>query len=141
MQTTPAPKPWYRILYVWVIIGVLLGIVVGYYWAAIGTALFPPPKVNLWPDVKTVFEPLGKGFINLVKMLIAPIIFCTVVHGIASMGDLKKLGRVGGKTLLYFEVVSTLALVIGLVVVNILKPGEGFNIDPKTLDPGGVLTL
>jgi aerobic C4-dicarboxylate transport protein len=68
-------------------------------------------------------------------MLIAPIIFCTVVHGIASMADLKKLGRIGGKTILYFEVVSTLALLIGLAVVNILKPGAGFNIDPTTLDP------
>ena len=68
-------------------------------------------------------------------MIIAPIIFCTVVHGIASMSDVKKLGRVGGKTMLYFEVVSTLALILGLVVVNVLKPGAGFNIDPQTLDP------
>jgi aerobic C4-dicarboxylate transport protein len=75
-------------------------------------------------------EPLGLGFVNLVKMMIAPIIFCTVVHGIASMGDLKKLGRIGLKTLIYFEVVSTIALLIGLVVVNVLKPGEGFNFDP-----------
>jgi aerobic C4-dicarboxylate transport protein len=80
-------------------------------------------------------KPLGDGFIKLIKMLIAPIIFCTVVHGIASMSDLKKLGRIGGKTILYFEVVSTLALLISLAVVNILKPGEGFNIDPATLDP------
>jgi len=79
-------------------------------------------------------KPLGDGFIKLVKMIIAPMIFCTVVHGIASMSDLKRLGRVGGKTLLYFEVVSTLALVIGLVVVNVLKPGAGFNIDPSKLD-------
>ena len=68
-------------------------------------------------------------------MIIAPIIFCTVVHGIASMRDLKKLGRIGVKTVVYFEIVSTIALVIGLVVVNFLKPGVGFNIDPKTLDP------
>jgi len=80
-------------------------------------------------------KPLGDAFINLVKMLIGPIVFCTVVHGIASMGDLKKLGRIGGKTLLYFEAVSTLALIIGLVVVNVLKPGAGFNLDPATLDP------
>jgi aerobic C4-dicarboxylate transport protein len=110
MQTISPPKPWYRILYIWVIIGVLLGILTG--WAS--------------PDVGKALEPLGKGFINLVKMLIAPIIFCTVVHGIASMGDLKKLGRVGGKTLLYFEVVSTIALFVGLIVVNVLQPGAGF---------------
>jgi len=90
---------------------------------------------RLFPDLGKSFKPLGDGFIKLVKMMIAPIVFCTVVHGIASMRDLKKLGRVGVKALLYFEVVSTLALAIGLVVVNVLKPGAGFNIDPKTLDP------
>ena len=126
MQLAAPPKPWYRILYVQVIIGVVLGVVVGYYWTAIGAALLHPSKISKWPDVKTVFEPLGKGFINLVKMLIAPIIFCTVVHGIASMGDLKKLGRVGGKTLLYFEIVSTIALFVGLIVVNLLQPGADF---------------
>ncbi len=103
-------QPWYRVLYIQVLLGVALGVAVGYFWPATGKSL----------------EPLGKGFIALVKMLIAPIIFCTVVHGIASMGDLKKLGRVGGKALLYFEVVSTLALVIGLVVVNWLQPGANF---------------
>jgi aerobic C4-dicarboxylate transport protein len=78
---------------------------------------------------------VGDGFVSLVKMIIAPIIFCTVVHGIASMSDLKKLGRVGIKALLYFEVVSTLALFIGLIVVNTLHPGAGFNVDPKSLNP------
>ena len=112
-------KPWYRILYVQVLIAVAVGIAIG----------------CLWPETGKALKPLGDGFIKLVKMIIAPIIFCTVAHGIAAMHDVKKLGRVGGKTLLYFEVVSTLALIIGLVVVNILKPGEGFNIDPKTLDP------
>lgn len=110
MTTPPVRKPWYRILYVQVLIAVALGIVVG----------------KLFPDFGKSLKPLGDGFVNLVKMMIAPIIFCTVVHGIASMGDLKKLGRVGGKTLLYFEIVSTVALVIGLLVVNVLKPGEGF---------------
>lgn len=110
MPTTTTRKPWYRILYVQVIIGVVLGIITG----------------CCWPDAGKSLEPLGKGFVNLVKMLIAPIIFCTVVHGIASMGDLKKLGRVGGKTLLYFEVVSTIALFVGLIVVNTLQPGVGF---------------
>ncbi len=119
MQTSPK-KPWYRVLYIQVLIAVALGIAIG----------------CLWPETGKALKPLGDGFIKLVKMIIAPIIFCTVAHGIAAMHDVKKLGRVGGKTLLYFEVVSTVALIIGLVVVNILKPGEGFNIDPKTLDPG-----
>lgn len=112
-------KGWHRILYVQVLLAIILGIAVGY----------------VWPDFGKSLKPLGDGFINLIKMIISPIIFCTVVHGIASMGDLKKLGRIGGKTLLYFEIVSTLALLIGLVVVNVLKPGVGFNIDPATLDP------
>jgi len=102
-----------------VLIAVVLGIMVG----------------RLFPEFGKSLKPLGDAFIKLVKMMIAPIIFCTVVHGIASMSDLKKLGRVGVKSLVYFEVVSTFALIIGLVVVNILKPGAGFNIDPQTLDP------
>jgi aerobic C4-dicarboxylate transport protein len=81
---------------------------------------------------------LGDGFIKLVKMMIAPIIFCTVVHGVASMRDLRTVGRVGIKALLYFEIVSTVALAVGLVVVNLLQPGAGFNIDPATLDPSAV---
>jgi aerobic C4-dicarboxylate transport protein len=121
----PAPdsavrrRAWYRILYVQVLIGVVLGIIVGVVAPEFGKAL----------------KPLGDGFIKLVKMLIAPIIFCTVIHGVASMSDLKKLGRVGLKTLFYFEVVSTIALVLGLVVVNVLRPGDGFNADLKKLDP------
>jgi aerobic C4-dicarboxylate transport protein len=118
MSTAP-PKPWYRILYVQVLIAVGLGIGIGYQ----------------FPEQAKSLKPLGDGFIKLIKMLIGPIIFCTVVHGVASMRDLKKLGRVGAKTLLYFEVISTLALVIGLIVVNVLRPGDGFNVDPKTLDP------
>jgi aerobic C4-dicarboxylate transport protein len=119
MQSATPRTPWYRILYVQVLIAVALGIVVGHF----------------FPDTGKTLKPLGDGFIRLIKMIIAPIVFCTVVHGLASMSDLKKLGRVGGKTLLYFEVVSTIALVIGLIVVNTLKPGVGFNIDPHTLDP------
>jgi len=130
---TPAPSappertPWYRVLYIQVLLAVALGIVVG--------VIFPFDKSapEQWSAAK--LKPLGDAFIALVKMMIAPIIFCTVVHGIASMSDMKKLGRVGIKTLLYFEVVSTLALIIGLVVVNWLQPGAGFNIDPVTLDP------
>ncbi len=112
-------RPFYRQLYFLTFAALLAGILFG----------------CLWPEMGIKMKPLGDAFINLVKMLIAPIIFCTVVHGIASMGDVKKLGRIGGKTLLYFEIVSTLALAIGLVVVNVLKPGAGFNIDAATLDP------
>lgn len=90
----------------------------------------------LWPDVGKSLKPLGDQFINLVKMVIGPIIFLTIVHGIASMADLKKLGRVGGKALLYFEIVSTLALAIGLVVVNVTKPGA--SLDISTLPKGDV---
>jgi len=120
MTSAPfAKKPFYRQLYIQVLAGVVLGILVGFFWPATGV------KMKL----------LGDGFIKLIKMLIAPIIFCTVVHGLASLGDLKRLGRLGAKTLLYFEVVSTIALVLGLFFVNFLHPGSGFNIDPKTLDP------
>ena len=110
--------PWYRVLYLQVLLAVAAGILVGAFFPEFGKSL----------------KPLGDGFIKLVKMMIAPIIFCTVVHGIASMGDLRRLGRTGWKTLLYFEVVSTLALIIGLVVVNGMRPGDGFNLDVRTLD-------
>ncbi|MEO8070653.1 MAG: dicarboxylate/amino acid:cation symporter [Acidobacteriota bacterium] len=111
-----------RHLYFRVLIAIVAGAVLGY--------LDPPHAVAL--------KPLGDGFIALVRMLIGPIIFCTVVLGISGAGDMKKVGRVGGKALLYFELVSTVALVIGLVVVHVLKPGQGFNVDPATLDPGAV---
>src|SRR6266542_2181493 len=114
-----AHKPWYPVLYVQVLIAVVIGIAIGAFFPGLGTSL----------------KPLGDGFIKLIKMMIAPIIFCTVVHGVASMSDMRKLGRVGVKTLIYFEVVSTLALVIGLIVVNVFKPGAGFDRDPKTFDP------
>ena len=116
---TAKPKSWYRILYIQVLIGVLTGILVGHF----------------SPDLGRALKPLGDVFVKLVKMIIGPIIFCTVVHGIASMGDLRKLGRIGLKTLLYFEVVSTMALIIGLTIVNLWKPGAGMHIDPTTLDP------
>lgn len=121
----PSRTPWYRVLYIQVLIAVAVGIAIGHFFPEHGKAL----------------EPLSKGFISLIKMMIAPIIFCTVVHGIASIGDVKKLGRVGGKTLLYFEIVSTLALVIGLIVVNTLRPGDGFNADLTTLDAKDVETV
>src|ERR1700688_36617 len=98
-------RPWYTVLYLQVIIAILIGVLVGHYFPKTGVAL----------------KPLGDGFIQLIKMMIAPVIFCTVVHGIASMSDLKKVGRVGVKTLLYFEAVSTLALVIGLLVGEIVR--------------------
>jgi aerobic C4-dicarboxylate transport protein len=117
--SVPARHPWYSILYVQVLIAIGLGIVVGYYHPTLGVAL----------------KPLGDGFIALIKMMIAPVIFCTIVHGIASIGDLKKVGRVGIKTLFYFEAVSTVALALGLIVGELVRPGDGFNIDPTTLDP------
>jgi aerobic C4-dicarboxylate transport protein len=116
---TTTHRPWYTVLYIQVLIAIALGVLVGHFFPATGVAL----------------KPLGDGFIALIKMMIAPVIFCTVVHGIGSMSDLKKVGRVGAKTLFYFEAVSTLALGIGLLVGEILKPGAGFNIDPTTLDP------
>ena len=109
-------------LYFWVLVAILTGGIFG--------AVAPDQAVKL--------KPLGDGFIALVKMLIAPVIFCTVVLGIAGAGDMKKVGRVGGKALLYFETVSNVSLVIGLIVVNVLKPGAGFNADPATLDTGAV---
>jgi aerobic C4-dicarboxylate transport protein len=116
---TPAKKlPLYRSLYVQVITAVIIGVLLGYFYPSTGEAM----------------KPLGDGFIKLIKMIIAPIIFCTVVVGIAGMEDMKKVGKTGGLALLYFEVVSSIALVVGLVLVNVLKPGVGMNIDPTTLD-------
>ncbi len=117
-RTGAERRPILQHLYVQVLLGVLAGAVIGHFAPAFGKSL----------------QPLGEGFIKLIKMLIAPVIFCTVVHGIASLENLKKLGRVGLKALLYFEVVSTVALVIGLVVVNLLKPGSGLHIRAADLD-------
>jgi aerobic C4-dicarboxylate transport protein len=115
-------KPWYRILYVQVLLAISLGIAVGHF----------------WPATAVEMKPLGDGFIKLIKMVIALVIFCTVVSGISGMENMKKVGRVGGKALLYFEAVSTLALLIGLVVATLVKPGAGFNADPATLDARAV---
>src|ERR1700754_1140391 len=117
-------QPWYKILYIQVLVAIALGVAIG----------------HLYPDLGKALKPLGDGFIALIKMMIAPVIFCTVVHGISSMGDLKRVGRVGLKTLIYFEVVSTVALAIGLIVGEILQPGAGFNIDPASIDPHSVAT-
>jgi aerobic C4-dicarboxylate transport protein len=117
-------RPWYKILYIQVLIAIFLGVLVGW----------------LKPDLGKELKPLGDGFIALIKMMIAPVIFCTVVHGISSMGDLKRVGRVGLKALIYFEAVSTVALLVGLIVGELLKPGAGFNIDPSTIDAKSVAT-
>ena len=111
-----------RHLYFWVLVAILAGGTFGY----------------IAPDHAVALKPLGDGFIALVKMLIGPIIFCTVVLGIAGAGDMKKVGRVGVKALVYFELVSTLALGIGLLVMHVLHPGAGFNVDPATLDAKAV---
>jgi aerobic C4-dicarboxylate transport protein len=114
----PPRRPFYTSLYAQVLIAIAIGIVLGHFWPHTGEAM----------------KPFGDGFINLIKMLIAPIIFCTVALGIAGMEDMKKVGKTGALALLYFEVVSTVALIIGLVIVNVVKPGAGMNIDPATLD-------
>src|SRR4030081_2907962 len=98
IRTVVRHQPWYKILYVQVLIAIALGILIG----------------SLYPDLGKSLKPLGDGFIALIKMMIAPVIFCTVVHGISSMGDLKRVGRVGLKALIYFEAVSTVALAVGL---------------------------
>ncbi|MFZ3000841.1 MAG: dicarboxylate/amino acid:cation symporter [Undibacterium umbellatum] len=111
-------QAFYKSLYFQVITAIALGVFLGHFYPESGTAM----------------KPLGDGFIKLIKMMIAPIIFCTVVVGIAGMEDMKKVGKTGGMALLYFEVVSTLALIIGLVIVNIVQPGAGMHIDVQTLD-------
>lgn len=115
----PRRLPWYRQLYIQVLLAIVAGGLIGYLWPAFGESL----------------KPLGDALIKVIRMVIAPIVFCTVVHGIASVKDLRKSGRVGIKALIYFEVVTTLALVVGLVVINIVQPGAGMNIDPAALDP------
>lgn len=120
MSSTPSRSS--QRLYLWVLLAIVAGGSIGHFFPATGVAL----------------KPLGDAFIALMKMLIGPIIFLTVVLGIAGVSDVKKVGRVGAKAILYFEVVSTLALAIGLVVVNVLKPGSGFNVDPATLDAQAV---
>jgi aerobic C4-dicarboxylate transport protein len=108
----PPPKPWYRQLYVQVLFAIVLGVLVGW--------LFPAFATNDW------IKAMGDGFIKLIKMAIAPIIFCTVVSGIAHIQEAKKVGRIAVKALIYFEVVSTFALAIGLIVGNVVRPGDGF---------------
>ena len=116
------PKRLYKSLYFQVICAITIGILLGYF----------------YPELGAQMKPLGDAFIKLIKMIIAPVIFLTVVHGIASMKDLKKVGRVGVKALIYFEVLTTIALIIGLLVVNIWQPGAGMNVDPSTLDTAAI---
>ncbi|WP_440713098.1 C4-dicarboxylate transporter DctA [Gordonia sp. FQ] len=120
----PAPRrarrPWFRSMFFWLVLAIVAGIVLG----------------AVWPDVGSSMKPLADGFIKLIKMLIAPIIFCTVVLGIAHVGDMRAVGRIGVKALIYFEVITTFALLFGLAVGNIVKPGNGFKIDAETLATG-----
>ena len=118
MEKAAAKKPLYKSLYAQVITAIIIGVILGHFWPQAGEAM----------------KPLGDGFIKLIKMMIAPIIFCTVVIGIAGMEDMKKVGKTGGLALLYFEVVSTIALIVGLVMINTIQPGAGMNVDPNTLD-------
>jgi aerobic C4-dicarboxylate transport protein len=115
----------FRSLYFQVVVALIAGVAVGHF----------------YPGIATDLKPLGDGFINGIKMVITPVIFCTIVSGIAGMESLKKVGRVGGKAVLYFEVVTTLALVIGLVVANIVQPGAGINADVASLDQGAVAAI
>ncbi len=119
------PKRWWSHLYVQVLGAILGGVLLGHF----------------WPEVGVKLQPLGKGFIDLVKMIIAPVIFLTVSTGIASVGGGRTLGRLTVKTFAYFLFFSTLALVIGLIVANVVQPGAGMNIDPRTLDPGAVAKI
>ena len=119
---TTTRQPLYKSLYIQVLVAITIGILLGHYYPETGVAL----------------KPLGDGFVKLIKMVIAPIIFCTVVSGIAGMQSMKSVGKTGGYALLYFEIVSTIALIIGLVVVNVVKPGAGMHIDVNTLNASSV---
>ncbi|WP_441916244.1 dicarboxylate/amino acid:cation symporter [Phyllobacterium sp. TAF24] len=127
INAAPEPrvkKPIYTHLYFQVIVAITIGIALGHY----------------YPDIGTSMKPLGDAFIKLVKMIIAPVIFLTVTTGIAGMSDLQKVGRVAGKAMIYFLTFSTLALIVGLIVANVIQPGAGMNINPSTLDPAAVAT-
>jgi aerobic C4-dicarboxylate transport protein len=117
-----AGKPLYKSLYFQVITAIVIGVVLGHF----------------YPETGAAMKPLGDGFIKLIKMIIAPIIFCTVVVGIAGMEDMKKVGKTGGYALLYFEIVISIALIVGLTIVNFVQPGSGMNIDPASLDTKGI---
>lgn len=122
MQTSSRKLPFYRVLYIQVIIAILLGILLGHF----------------YPDIGESFKPLGDGFIKIVKMIIAPVIFLTIVTGIAGMNNMNAVGKVAGKSMIYFLTFSTIALVIGLITANIIRPGDGLNISPGSLDSSRV---
>ncbi len=123
---TPAPsKKIYKSLYFQVIVAIVFGVLAGHF----------------YPETAVKLKPLGDGFIRLVKMLIGPVIFCTIVTGMAGMQDMKKIGSVGVKALLYFEVLTTIALLIGLLAINVIRPGEGMNIDISRLDTSALNTI
>src|SRR5579859_5980198 len=122
MQTAMAKKPLFSSLYFQFIVAIVAGKLIGHFFPATGEAM----------------KPLGDAFIKRIRMIIAPVIFCTVVTGIAGVEDMKKVGKTGGLALIYFEVMSTVALILGLAVVNILQPGSGMNVDPRTLDTASV---
>jgi aerobic C4-dicarboxylate transport protein len=131
-----AKKPIYKSLYFQVIVAIILGVIVGHFYPS-SSVIVDGVKQSV-PGLGEQLKPLGDAFIKLIKMIIAPVIFCTVVSGIAGMESMKSVGKTGGIALLYFEVVSTLALIIGLLVINIAKPGVGMNIDPASLDTSGI---
>ena len=118
MDAVPGHKPFFKSLYFQVLLAIAAGVLLGHFYPQLGEQM----------------KPLGDAFIKTIKMVIAPIIFCTVVHGIASMQDMRKVGRVGLKALVYFELLTTLALIVGLLVANTLQPGAGMNVDPTTID-------
>lgn len=118
MNATSKKLPFYKVLYFQVLFAVVVGVLLG----------------HLYPTVGADMKPFGDAFIKGIKMIIAPIIFCTVVIGIAGMEDMKKVGKTGGLALLYFEIVSTISLIVGLIIVNMIEPGVGMNIDVSTLD-------
>jgi len=117
-----AKRAWFKSLYVQVLVAIAIGVALGHF----------------YPETGANMKPLGDAFIKLIKMIIAPIIFCTIVVGIAGMEDMKKVGKTGGYAVLYFEIVSSIALVIGLIVVNVWAPGTGMNVDPASLDTKGI---
>ncbi|OTG59177.1 C4-dicarboxylate transporter [Acinetobacter sp. ANC 3903] len=131
-----AKKPIYKSLYFQVIVAIILGVIVGHFYPS-SSVIVDGVKQSV-PGLGEQLKPLGDAFIKLIKMIIAPVIFCTVVSGIAGMESMKSVGKTGGIALLYFEIVSTLALIIGLLVINIAKPGVGMNIDPASLDTSGI---
>src|SRR5688500_4704413 len=121
-MTSTAAKPLYTHLYVQVLVAIAIGITLGFF----------------WPETGAAMRPLGDGFIRLIRMIIAPIIFGTVVVGIARQGDMKNVGRIGVRSIVYFEIVSNVALLIGLIVINVVQPGVGIKADPATLDASSV---